>query len=362
MAKAIDIGTCFIVGAEMREDENGNSVEVFTSERDAFFSMPNEDFAEEMLSKAGAFYLVKGDQLYVVGEDALKFAMVTGNQEAYRRPMAAGVLNPGEEDAVSMIQVMIEGVIGRASFEGEVCAVTIPANPVDDSFDTTYHQMVLTRFLESLGYEVKVINEALAIIYAENPTVTTSTGEVIPFSGIGVSFGAGMVNLVAAYRAKQLVAFSAGRSGDWVDAQVAKVTNMPKSRVMNIKEKEFDMGKTDQAKDPQKQRVLQALEIYYEDLIRYVLENFKVQFKQAKASFDEPIEIIVAGGTASPPGFVQKFEEVLKKIDMPLPIKRVRLAKDPLKAVAAGALIAAISQEKKKLAKMQREQQNPPQQ
>lgn len=345
MAKAIDIGTCFLVGAEMRGGR-----EIFTSERDAFFSMPNEDFAEEMLSKAGAFYITKGDRLYVVGEDALKFAMVTGNQNDYRRPMAAGVLNPGEEDAVAMIQIMIEGVIGKASFPGEVCAATIPANPVDASFDTTYHSMVLTRFLEGLGYEVKVINESLGIIFAENPTVTTNNGEVIPFSGIAISFGGGMVNLVASYRAKQLLAFSAGRSGDWIDAQVSKVTNQPISRVIHEKERNLDFNNIDSSN-----RVLSALDIYYEDLCRYVLEHFKVEFKKASVTFDEPIEIVIGGGTAKPPGFLDKFKRVLSKVDMPIPIKNVRMAKDPLKAVAAGALIAAISQEKKNQAKKQKE-------
>ena len=100
MAKAIDIGTAFIVGAEIQDGR-----EVFTSERDAFFSMPKEDFAEEMLEDAGARFLTRGNQLFVVGEDALKFSMLTGNQQAYRRPMAKGVLNPGEEEAISMLEL-----------------------------------------------------------------------------------------------------------------------------------------------------------------------------------------------------------------------------------------------------------------
>jgi len=343
MAKAIDIGTCFIVGAEMRGGR-----EIFTSERDAFFSMPNEDFAEEMLSKAGAFYITKGDRLYVVGEDALKFAMVTGNQDDYRRPMSAGVLNPNEEDAIAMLKVMIEGVIGKASFPGEVCAATSPANPVDAEFNTAFHESVIRRFLESLGYDVKIMNEALGIIYAENPTVTTSGGEVIPFSGIAISHGAGMVNLVAAYRGKQLLDFSAGRSGDWIDAQVAKVTNQPISRVINTKEKKLDLNNID-ASD----RVLQALQIYYEELVRYVLEHFKTQFRKKSVQFDEPVEIVLGGGTSAPAGYCDLFKRVLKQVDMEkvLKVKNVRMAKDPLKCVAAGALIAALSQEKKKFAK-----------
>ena len=46
------------MGAELKGGK-----EVFTIERDAFFAMPKEDFAEEMLSDAGAKYLLKGDQI-----------------------------------------------------------------------------------------------------------------------------------------------------------------------------------------------------------------------------------------------------------------------------------------------------------
>ena len=70
-AKGVDIGTCFLVGAELKDGK-----EVFTMERDAFFSMPNEDFAEDMLTKAGAFYIIKGEQIYVVGEDEIGRAHV----------------------------------------------------------------------------------------------------------------------------------------------------------------------------------------------------------------------------------------------------------------------------------------------
>ena len=91
MARAIDVGTCFLVGAFKEDDED-----VFTIGRNAFFSMPSEDFADEMLRRAGAYFITRGNNFYVVGEDALKFSVITGNQEDYRRPMARGVLNPGE--------------------------------------------------------------------------------------------------------------------------------------------------------------------------------------------------------------------------------------------------------------------------
>ena len=47
-----------------------------------------------MLTDAGAKFMHRGNELFVVGEDAMKYCMLTGRQESYRRPMAKGVLNP----------------------------------------------------------------------------------------------------------------------------------------------------------------------------------------------------------------------------------------------------------------------------
>jgi hypothetical protein len=340
MAKAIDIGTAFIVGAEIKDGR-----EVFTSERDAFFSMPKEDFAEEMLNDAGAYYITRGNHLFVIGEDALKFSMLTGNQAAYRRPMAKGVLNPGEEEAIAMLELLIEGIIGRASHPGEVCAATVPCAPCDGDNDTQFHKIVVERCLTRLGYEVKIVNEALGIIFHENPTVT-SNGETTPFSGVGISFGAGMTNLVVAWRAKKLFEMSVARGGDWIDEKVAGVRGITKSKVTAVKERKLDLGKVDM-----RDAVQVALEIYYDELIRYTLAEFARQFKGCQASIDEPLEWVVAGGTARVPGFVEKFEKALRATPLPFEVKGVRLARDPLNAPAAGALIAALSHEKKKLAK-----------
>jgi hypothetical protein len=338
VAKAIDIGTSFIVGAEIKDGR-----EVFTTERDAFFSMPKEDFAEEMLDDAGAYYITRGNQIFVVGEDALKLSLLTGNQASFRRPMAKGVLNPGEEEAISMLELLIEGIIGKASFPGEVCAATVPSAPCDQDADTQFHRIVIERCLARLGYEVKILNEALAVIFAENP-VALVDGEETPFSGVGVSFGAGMTNLVVAWRAKKLFEMAVARGGDWIDAKVAGVRGVPVSKATAFKEKRLDLTRLD-PKDP----LQVALEIYYDELIRYTLQQFAAQFKGCQASIDEPLEWVIAGGTAKVPGFVQKFERALAQIPLPFALKGVRLAKDPLSAPAAGALVAAVSHEKKKL-------------
>ncbi|MEZ6186279.1 MAG: cell division protein FtsA [Planctomycetota bacterium] len=338
MAKAVDIGTSFIVGARL---ENGN--EVFTVERDAFFSMPREDLSEELITRAGANFLVRGDELFVVGEDALKYCMITGRHEAYRRPMKMGVLNPGEEEAIPLIERLIEGIVGKAEFPGEIIAATIPAAPLDAELDVTFHKIVLERFLKKLGYDVRILNEALAIIYAECPTVEDD-GAQAPFSGIGISFGAGMTNLVVAWRAKKLFEISVARGGDWIDQRVAQVRNVPVGKVTRAKEKDLDLGNV----DPRNPLHL-GLEIFYEELIRHVLSEFATHFKSSQTTFSNPLDVVIAGGTASVPGFVDTFKRLLSEQDMPVPIGNVTLGDDPLRTVAKGALVAAVSMEKKKL-------------
>lgn len=340
MAKGIDIGTSFLVGAEIKDGK-----EVFTVERDAFFSMPKEDFAEEMLDKARAKYLTRGNTIYVVGEDALKFAMLTGRQKDYRRPMAKGVLNPGEEEAISMLELLIRGICGAPTYKGEVIAATVPASPLGEDTDTTFHRVIIERCLRKMGYDVKILNEALGLIFTENPQAKTANGEVVPFTGVGLSFGAGMTNLVVAWRAQKLFEISVSRGGDWIDERVAQMRNQPQSKVTAIKEnpRKFRLDRPN-PRDP----IHLALEIYYEELIRHTLQQFAEFFQSSNSVLEDPLDFVIAGGTASVPGFLDKFKEVLATIELPFPIGDVRMAKDPMKAVAAGALVAAISHERKK--------------
>jgi hypothetical protein len=55
--------------------------------------------------------------------------------------------------------------------------------------------------------------------------------------------------------------------------------------------------------------------------------------------------IVLAGGTARPTGFLQKFESIMRSGgDFPVEISEVRMAKDPLTATANGCYVAAMSE------------------
>jgi hypothetical protein len=57
------------------------------------------------------------------------------------------------------------------------------------------------------------------------------------------------------------------------------------------------------------------------------------------------MKVVLAGGTARPTGFLQKFESMLRaEGDFPIEIAEVRMAKDPLTTTANGCYIAAMSE------------------
>lgn len=331
MAKGLDIGTMFVVNAK----EDKDSI-LFNKERSCYFMFDDDDgFDLAMHDQVNSIKM--DDQVYIVGSDAIYYSNLTGQSEKFHRPMAKGVLNPKEEDAIMILKHIIKETIGEAEEENEVCALTSPANPIESEFDTTFHREVLKKYISQLGYQPIVLNEALAVIYSENPKADGEKGEV-SYTGIGISFGAGMVNLVLAWGGKRLIEFSVSRGGDWIDQKVAEVCNISVSKV--IKYKEDNWGKI-KAKLSQHKRIESALEIYYEEHIRSILEEFKQSFKEDDRYIDVALDIILTGGVSLAPNFQTMFENTFLEIDFPLIVKEIKIAKDPLFAVANGALVAA---------------------
>ena len=58
---------------------------------------------------------------------------------------------------------------------------------------------------------------------------------------------------------------------------------------------------------------------------------------------DRAVPVVLAGGTARPKGFREKFETALKESKCPIEVSEVRLSPRPMQATAAGALVAAVN-------------------
>lgn len=331
MAKGLDVGTSFIV---LSGDNDDGSVQ-YRDFRDAFYVIkPTTPIATKMIEKGltGKVFVKDTDGSFIIlGLDAIEKAVE--RNESAKRPMFRGVVSPKEKDARRVLSLILKEVAGKASAKNEKIVFCIPAQPIDqedEDFDVGYHEDVIKGVLSECGYSPRAINEAEALCYSEL--------ENDEYTGIALSWGAGMVNVCVMLNGEPVVVFSTTKSGDWVDRMAAVATNETDSVVQAEKEQgTFTIG---QKHDNQ---VLAAVSSYYERLIDYTVKQLTSALEGHKAlpKFKDALPIVIAGGTSKAGGFVPMFEKKLKENGFQLPVKQVRHATDPLHAVARGCLIAA---------------------
>ncbi|MFQ5840853.1 MAG: hypothetical protein ACE5I8_00335 [Thermodesulfobacteriota bacterium] len=325
--KGLDIGTSFVRSAERQAREI-----VFRTERNAFIDIEQQDFTEAMLTRARVEYVKSGDQLHIVGNKAMEFANVS-NRDA-RRPLSSGIISPSEKEALPMIEMINKGVLGMAEPDGEPLYYSVPGPPLDAEANVVYHEKTLQGLLQRLGYSPKPINEGLAVVFSE-------LGDH-RFTGIGMSFGGGMVNVCFAFRSIPVLTFSLAKAGDWIDQNAALAVGEKASLICSIKESTLDLSKREELS-----KIDNALSICYDKLISYVLDYVSKEIAKTVRipRLPEPLPIILAGGTASPRGFAERFTQALRENNFPLGIGEVKMAKNPFICVATGALIVSQADE-----------------
>lgn len=326
----LDVGTSFLVAGRFGKDGKIH----FKKMRDCFIEMEpkstiNAKFIKKGLDDRKAPYIQKEGSFYVLGEDA--FIMANERHETTRRPMHRGVLSPREKEAFPILQELIKRLVGDPREPEERLVFSVPAKPIDAEFDQLFHQDMIRSFINSLGYDAHPMNEAEALAYSE----LLDEG----LTGIAISSGAGMMNVAVLSAGDPVVTFSTSRSGDWVDQQAATATNMTPSIIQQEKEDpELDLM------NPEPGNQLQAaISVYYGNLLVYTLENIAHDLRNSPQlpKFKDPIPLVVAGGTSLPRGFIQKFEQALSAVDMPVEISDIRHAPDALHAVSNGLTLAA---------------------
>jgi len=198
-------------------------------------------------------------------------------------------------------------------------------------FDIVYHSEMMGMFVREMGYEPFPINEAFAIALNE----LLDDG----LTGICLSYGAGMTNIVVVHEGDPLVEFSVTRAGDYIDISVGNALDISPSLVQMEKESGVDLYNTT---EPSK--IKQAVVMYYSSVINYTLRNIAFELEQRKKElpiFRQPVPIVVSGGLTLAKGFTKKVEEMLPPLGLPMEIKEVKRAAEPMKAVANGCFLAA---------------------
>ena len=330
MSKGLDVGTSFVVLAS----EGLKGKVIYKDFRDAFYVIkPTTPIATKMIEKGltGKVFVKDDDGSFIIlGKDAIEKA-VERNDSA-KRPMHKGVVSSKEKEA-RILSYILKEVAGKAEEQGEKLVFCIPAQPVDqedEDFDVGYHEDVVKSVLSECGYDARSINEAEALCYSELANDD--------YTGVALSWGAGMVNVCVMLNGEPVLKFSTTKSGDWIDRMAAVATGETDSVVQAEKENgDFSVG---QDNDNQ---VLAAVASYYDRLIDYTTKQLTSALEDSKAlpKFKDSIPVILAGGTTKAKGFVDHFKTKLEENGFPLSVKEVRHAADPLHAVARGCLIAS---------------------
>jgi actin-like ATPase involved in cell morphogenesis len=330
-----DAGTYNLVCAR-RSTENKIA---YKREVNAFLEMPlGNKFVFNMMKKAGVPLIEYPDQdmAYALGESAVDMAY-TMTQLELRRPMQHGCLNPRERNAQQIMSIMVHSMIEDVE-PGSTIFYSVPANAINEETDADYHGKVLNAIFRaaedadgnSLNLNIYPINEGLALVYAELSEKS--------WTGLGVSCGAGMVNVCFAIFGAPVFEFSLVNSGDWIDKMASKAIGEETTTFVNQEKLKADLT----IENPP-ELVQRAIKAQYEIMIEKTVTGIKKGLADAgkKARTGEPIDIVISGGTSSPKGFPEIFRDIVNKAHLPIEVGRIIRPKDPLYSVARGCLIAA---------------------
>ncbi len=321
-AIGLDVGTSRIVVARQTENEIR-----YEAQLNAFVNIPYMKMTETVLQKENVPHIIDGDQIIVHGNESEALADLL--QVETRHPMDKGFLNPQEPDNLNRLSHIIETLCGKSK-EKQLVYYSVPAAPYGEEDSLTYHEKTLNQVLDALGYKAKSITEGLAVVYAEL--------EDSNYTGIGISCGGGLCNVCLSYLSVPIFSFSVPKAGDFIDASSATVTGDRANRVRIAKESSFHFnGHFDD-------KVHQALAVYYDDMIRALVDALKDQLSKSRgmSRVARPVPLVISGGSALPGGFRDRFENVLQESKIPIALSEIRLAENPLNSTAKGALIAAM--------------------
>ena len=319
----LDIGTMNIIAARQNKEQINTS-----SLRNVFLKIDKNIIGN--FDTGSISHVVVDDELFILSEDAYNFANIFSKEVS--RPMSKGMISTTEIDAIDILSIMIKELIGTSDGTGK-CVYSVPANPIDREMNIIYHQNVFNRIIEDLGFQTEALNESIAIIYSE--CVASD------FSGIAISFGAGMCNAAVVYKAVPVITFSVAKGGDYIDQNAAISTGTTSNRANLIKETRFDLTNFNNGikKD---RRVKEALVYYYNSLIDYVARSLIQQLNSITVELPEHLPMVIAGGTSLATNFVDFFKDKITQHDFPIAISDIQHARNPLTVVAEGCLIKAL--------------------
>jgi len=331
-AVGLDVGTGWICGSYLKTKKK---IE-YTPLRSCFYKIPDTMFSNSMFNVSTMKYIKHNDDVYIIGEDALTMAKIQNNKAL--RPLSKGTINPDERSSAAVLKEMLRYCIESGDPAEKANVVySIPAETegTDNKFNVEYHSLSISALIENLGYTPHELNEAYAVIISELENAKEVTG-------LGFSFGAGLVNVAFVYKGMLLFSFSINKSGDFIDSESARATGVSESMINHIKENQLNLTSDIISLSPEEQ----ALVFTHRHVIKNAIQTMIDVFNNSNdINIIDEIPIVVSGGTTLPHGFIDIFKDELDKQAIPFKYTDIIPAKDKLTSVSKGCLLMAQTME-----------------
>ena len=321
----LDIGTSHIVVAT----QDANSIAIKT-ELNAFYPVELSKITNKTLKAQGVPFFEYENQCYTLGYASQNFANIF--HASLRRPINGGIISANEHEGIQVIQALLDNVVPRPQNFAEILCFGVPGDPLEGSGSVVYHTEVLKRYIGGLGYKPVPVNEGMAVIMSEL--------EDESYTGIGISCGGGMCNVCLSYLSVPVITFSIRKAGDYINEKAGESVGEPETKMKLLKEEELDLSQ----KPPNRYHM--ALHIFYEEMITTLIKSLRsvISASDRMPRLQNPIPIVLSGGTVIPKGFLDKFNKFLKQNPLPIEISKVVIADKPLETTARGALKYAIAE------------------
>jgi hypothetical protein len=322
----LDIGTANIV--VYTSDPPGNSAQM---EANAFFTVPAMPNTRKILEDKAVRFFEKNDRLHIIGNAAEEFANILGG--ATRRPMEKGLVNLKEDDGIHVIQAILDPMIPPPIRKGQPIWFSVPGDPMGQPGAVIFNESIFKTYLKGRGYAPRSINEAMAVVTAELADQHAT--------GIGISMGGGMCNICFSYLSIPAVTYSIPKGGDFIDQTVGRSVGESSTKIKDIKEQELDLGIAP------RNNIEHGLHAAYDDLFASLAGSLAEVLSGADTvpRLKQAVPLVLSGGTVLPPGSRDRFEAILKEVDLPVRISKVLQARDPLLATAKGAYLMAVAED-----------------
>ncbi|MCG6551211.1 MAG: hypothetical protein L7F77_02695, partial [Candidatus Magnetominusculus sp. LBB02] len=321
----LDVGTSNLVMAQNK----GNKLQII-KQLNAFYTIPQSKFTKQILMQNNVMFFEHNKRYYIIGYSAEGFANMFNSNT--RKSMEKGLLSPREDEAVIVIQAIINTLIQKPKKFGEIICFSVPGQPMGKEVNIIGHESIIKMYLEALGYTPISINEGLAVVMSELAEEN--------FTGIGISMGGGMCNVCLSYLSVPVITYSIEKGGDYIDQMSSIEVGEPATKIKVIKEESLDLSVLP------KNKIELSMHLYYNDLINHLVRSIQdvIASSENIPKITEPIPIVLSGGTSMPKGCREKFEKALNAIRLPIEISSVRVAREPLNTTAKGALVMAMAE------------------